>query len=523
MVTGFRHRPWMRRPLLVAACLLLSSTAAATVTEPSGVGVPQASTQDIQLNAFFASKGEPIDWKADAASTPNSFSPLCGFTATFVLHGANCPLDFAWYNETGAPPSASDLHTIIPAGSAVGASFTGTSIKGDPSYLGGLVGFALVGNPAQFCTQTHYSNPKWNQTCTSCTPAANWITTLIYPSTKDPNAFYVAFEDGPTSSSAFNNDGDFNDDVFLVSGVTCVGGGQQCDTGHPGICAAGVTQCTASGTTCQQISQAGTEKCNAVDDDCNGQTDEGDICPTGLVCDKGTCVTNCQQGEFQCPSGLVCSANGHCVDPACKDVTCDAGKVCIGGTCKGACDGVVCPYQQVCRAGACVDPCAGVTCGSNQVCDTGICVNRCDCLPCAANKACVSSTGVCIAAACAGVTCAAGKHCEAGSCVGSCTGVVCPSGQACDSGQCVDAPKADGGSTDGGGTNSSASSGLVGSPDAGTSNPADDPTATWGARPKSGCGCAAVGESTGNKMALAAAALGLAVLGRRRGRKGRRG
>ena len=39
-----------------------------------------------------------------------------GFTATFMLHGADCPLDFAWYNETGSPPAASDLHVVIPAG-----------------------------------------------------------------------------------------------------------------------------------------------------------------------------------------------------------------------------------------------------------------------------------------------------------------------------------------------------------------------------------------------------------------------
>jgi len=525
MQNGHRHSLRTRRALLAAACLLLCSSTASALTEPDNSPVPKASQKDpVQLDDFFAMKGEPIDWKADAASTPSSFSPLCGFTATFVLHGADCPLDFAWYNETGSAPQPGDLHTIIPAGSPVGTSFTGTSIKNDPAYLGGQIGFALVGNPSQYCTQTHYSNASWNQTCTTCSTPGKWITTLIYPSKTAANAFYLAFEDGPTSASSFNNDGDFNDDVYFVSGVTCVGGGQTCDTGRSGICAAGVTQCTATGTTCQQLSQAGTEKCNGVDDDCDGQTDEGDICPTGLICHKGSCVQNCQHGEFGCPSETVCGPGGYCVDPKCKDVTCEEGKVCLDGTCKGPCDGVVCPYGQVCRVGACVDPCAGVTCGNGQVCDNGVCVTRCDCLPCAANKVCASSTGLCIESTCAGVVCAAGKHCEAGSCVGACSGVVCPTGQTCSDGQCVDVPlksQPDGGESTSGG-------GLVGNGSSGTSTSdgkSDETSGGWAVDrgSSSGCGCSVLGESSKNRLALAAAALGLAAVARRRVRKGRQG
>src|SRR5262245_43517001 len=116
----------MRRLPFVVACLLLSSSASAAVIEPNGLPVPKASTDSsIQLNTFFSSRGETLDWIEDAASAPNAFSPLCGFTATFVLHGANCPLDFAWYNETGTLPAPEDLHVIIPAGSAVGTSFSG--------------------------------------------------------------------------------------------------------------------------------------------------------------------------------------------------------------------------------------------------------------------------------------------------------------------------------------------------------------------------------------------------------------
>src|SRR5690348_9140474 len=75
------------------ALLLAASSAAASVTEPDGKAVPQASVDPVQLNTLFSNLGEPIDWKVDAASTPNAFSPLCGFTAKFLAHGADCPLD----------------------------------------------------------------------------------------------------------------------------------------------------------------------------------------------------------------------------------------------------------------------------------------------------------------------------------------------------------------------------------------------------------------------------------------------
>src|SRR5262245_33512143 len=121
-----------RAPLFapLAACLaacLAASTASAVVTEPNGLQVPLDSMNgETQLDQLFSSLGDPVDWKNDAASTPNQFSPLCGFTATLVLHESDCVMNFAWYNETGQPPQASDLHTIIPAGSPLGQTFTGT-------------------------------------------------------------------------------------------------------------------------------------------------------------------------------------------------------------------------------------------------------------------------------------------------------------------------------------------------------------------------------------------------------------
>ncbi len=211
-----------------------------------------------------------------------SFSPLCGFSATYVLNQAGSHFGLAWYNDTGTQPTAADLHVLVPANSAVGTMFNGTAIKSDPAYTGGVVGFALVGG------ETHYTNDAYDTVCTSCSPPGPWITALMYASTVTPNAYYICFEDGPTSATGWNNDGDFNDDVYFLTGVTCQGGGQPCDTGKPGICAAGLTQCAASGTTCQQLNQPSpTETCNGLDDNCNGTVDEGAMCPDDKVCEMG--------------------------------------------------------------------------------------------------------------------------------------------------------------------------------------------------------------------------------------------
>jgi MYXO-CTERM domain-containing protein len=501
--------------------MLLASTAAATVTEPDGTVVPKSSGPTGQLNQYFGFVGEPINWTVDAASTPNAFSPLCGFTATFVLHGADCAMNFAWYNETGQAPLASDLHVIIPASAVVGQTFTGSDIKKDPAYLGGLVGFALVAVPGQFCTQNHYSNPAYNQICSGCSPPGPWITTLTYPSKLKPNAFYLAFEDGPTGTSSFNNDGDFNDDVYLIDGVTCPGGGVPCDSSKPGICASGLTLCTGMGVVCNQLSQPTAEKCNGLDDDCNGSTDEGQLCGANLLCDKGVCVQSCSKGEFICPSGKACNAEGLCVEPSCKDVSCAVGTVCDKGVCKGPCDGVVCPYAEVCRVGTCVNPCDGVTCAEGQVCNAGICVTHCSCAPCGAGTTCEMASGLCNETSCKGVTCAAPTHCAGGVCVDDCTGAVCPTGQTCTAGECVDGPPGSGSSTGAGfggglaGSGGSTATGGGAQTSSGNGGSGGDGS---GAFPpsKSACGCSVAGDPSGDGIAWAGLALAVAIARRRR-------
>ncbi len=515
------------------SCVALS--ARANVTEPNGLVVPidSSSSGETQLYTLFQQRGEAITqatWQADAQQMPNAFSPLCGFTATYVLNQAGSHFGLAWYNEVGQPPPASDLHILVQAGSPVGTMFNGTSIKSDPNYMGGLVGFALMGG------ETHYTNDAYDTLCTACNPQGHWITALMYASTVTPNAYYICFEDGGTSAGGWNNDGDFNDDVFFLTGISCSGGDQPCDTGKPGICAAGLTQCTAMGTTCQQLQQpAAMETCNGIDDDCNGLVDDGAPCPAGEVCEKGTCVQSCQGGEFNCPPGLVCDNTGHCIDPKCVNVTCPAGQVCIAGTCKGPCDGVTCPYPQVCRVGVCLDPCAGVTCATGQVCDDGVCVQSCDCQPCPSGKGCDAMSGLCVDPACINKpACTGTTHCEGGTCVDDCMGAVCPTGETCKAGNCVAAPSGTGGSSTtgvvfgaGGGTQSSGTQSggtQSGGTQSGGAGGAGGGFGSGGGSSgtSSKCGCRVPGESEGdlgsNGLALAGLALAVAGMRRRRAR-----
>lgn len=107
------------------------------------------------------------------------------------------------------------------------------------------------------------------------------------------------------------------------------GGGVDCDTGLPGVCAAGTTHCQSGAITCVQRDEPSVEVCDGKDNDCNGETDEGDpgggtVCPTSLLgpCAAGT--TSCVAGSVICvpdftPAPEVCDG----VDNDCNGVVDD--------------------------------------------------------------------------------------------------------------------------------------------------------------------------------------------------------
>ena len=67
------------------------------------------------------------------------------------------------------------------------------------------------------------------------------------------------------------------------------GGGVPCNTGLPGVCSTGTTQCISGAITCIQSQQASAEVCDGLDNDCDGAVDNGATCPIGQTCTFGAC------------------------------------------------------------------------------------------------------------------------------------------------------------------------------------------------------------------------------------------
>jgi hypothetical protein len=177
-------------------------------------------------------------------------------------------------------------------------------------------------------------------------------------------------------------------------GSAC-GAGQTCDAG----------QCTSA---CAPA----TEVCNGVDDDCDGQVDEGfDV---GAACD-GADADACAEGVF------VCSSAGTAT---CSDVTGDSVEVCGNGV-DDDCDGQV---DEGCAAG-CTAENAATACNDGNpctfdACEAGSCVNSnapfgmpCGSTACGAPGSCVFETGVCDQTGTAVRTCSTPTCNGLGACV----------------------------------------------------------------------------------------------------------
>lgn len=481
--------------LAVLGCFLfLSGPAQAVITQPNGQVVPLSGRLQGYLNGSPNNNNlnEMINEQTDAQIEPQKFSPLCDFSGRYVAKGGGANFAIGWYNvddtransnppkyvpiNTGAglntAAANSDIQILFPFSASLPPAnmldLTAASIRSSPAYKGGLIGFALVPNPngtmASPATQYHYTEHRFSTFCSLCSNPGPWYSTLTYKSKLLANTFYLGFEDLDFSNAAGNggvngNDLDYEDFLFRFTGVACVGAGQPCtDNTQQGACQIGVTECDAQGKIfCKNVVKPNVNKenCDGIDNDCNGQVDDGAQCPIGQLCSKGRCADPCGS-EALCPLGQDCQL-GRCIDTACIGKTCAANQVCRAGNCVSPCDGIKCPSPYICSGGLCVDPCVGVTCGSGKVCQAGACVSTCDCLPCAAGLSCQSSSGKCVDPGCLSKSCGVGDVCSGGACVDPCIGAVCPSGQTCKMGACTDLPPDNGGG--GGGTD--ADGGLI--------------------------------------------------------------
>jgi Notch-like protein len=174
----------------------------------------------------------------------------------------------------------------------------------------------------------------------------------------------------------------FDNDCDAVVDNGNPGGGGTCNTGQPGVCAAGTLACQNGVLVCVQNTSPSAEVCDGLDNDCDGAVDNGDpggggTCNTGQpgVCASGT--LHCQSGALVCvpnnsPSAEVC--NG--LDDDCDGIV-DDGNPGGGGTCTTGLPGVCATGTLECQSGSlvCVP---GIQPGEKtEVCNDGL-DNDCD-------------------------------------------------------------------------------------------------------------------------------------------------
>ncbi|MBX3250778.1 MAG: DUF4114 domain-containing protein [Myxococcales bacterium] len=325
-------------------------------------------------NACIPSRQAGLNPATDCVPSATRFAPTCPLTFTLLTRGtAQFRNVFGWYEVTGARPEPDALRVMLGCDAMPGDTAV-LDVRRDPDYRGGEIGFFIISPEGRSGSGGTASCAGGNccasleryragegflyvsETGFSDDGSVNHL--HVYDSTITERKFYFAWEDTFGTSNF-----DFTDLVTSVDGVECSGAGVSCDTGAQGACGAGVTRCVGSTLECAPIVRAETEVCNGVDDDCDGEVDNGATCPAREVCHDGRCVPNCEvSDEFVCDVGFECDAEtGFCVEVACRDVTCGEGQICRAGVCAGECEGVVCPHGQECFRDRCIAPCVGVS------------------------------------------------------------------------------------------------------------------------------------------------------------------
>jgi hypothetical protein len=223
------------------------------------------------FQSFAGGVDQGLDPLVDASTGPGTFDPTAGLRVAIVLKGGGCALALGWYNATQppTPPAANAIYPVVPANlmpafpngiGCMDTSFCPLATRDDgaqagqhtwadplpifdpqitasPNWLGGRVGFALIGNTATMCAQTKYSEAEVNIRSTAF--GAPWVTALVYPSAAMPGAVYLAFEDLPMTATdwkQYGADGDFNDAVYFITPTpTAAIGGASGTAGAGGI------------------------------------------------------------------------------------------------------------------------------------------------------------------------------------------------------------------------------------------------------------------------------------------------
>ncbi|WP_395829727.1 MopE-related protein [Archangium violaceum] len=230
-------------------------------------------------------------------------------------------------------------------------------------------------------------NPGGNSTCSTGRPGV-----CLAGTTACFNGSVICVQNEMASTErcdGLDNDCDGDRDEGNPEGM------QNCSTGKLGVCAAGVTYCTGSTLHCVQMDAASSELCDGLDNDCNGQVDDGLPTQTWYrdadVDGYGNpyiLTQNCRQPPSYVANALDCNDGNAAIRPGATEVCdgwdnncnaqvdegvkttyyqdADADTYGVAGTTILACSQ---PAGYASRGGDCNDASSSIKPGATEVCD----------------------------------------------------------------------------------------------------------------------------------------------------------